>query len=86
VAADAAAYRRLLDAGLPAGRMLRLGPTVAIAAPGEELLTYDDARWQVDVDGGELLLTNLVDRLTPCDALRTGVRGTVTEAGRLLLD
>ena len=85
VAADATAYERLRDAGLPAGRMLRLGPTVAIAAPGEELLVYDAARWRVDVDDGELLLTNLADRLTACDALRTGLRGTVPEPGRLSL-
>ena len=48
-------------------------------------LAYDAQRWQVDEDGGELVLTNVADRLTPCDRFRTGVRGSVPEPGRLLL-
>jgi len=85
VAGDAVAHGRLHDAGVPAGRWLRLGPTSAVAAPGEEALSYDATRWQVDEDVGELLLTNVADRLRPCDAFRTGVRGTVAAPGRLLL-
>jgi hypothetical protein len=85
VAADDTAERRLRDAGLPTGRWLRLGPTSAVCAPGDETLRYDHGRWQVDEDGAELRLTNLVPRLTPCEAFRTGVRGEVVEPGRIRL-
>jgi len=85
VAADAEAHDRLRGAGLPTGRWLRLGPTSAISAPGDEALSYDADRWQVDEIAGELVLTNLADRLTPCDGFRTGVRGRVLEPGHLLL-
>ena len=85
VAADAGAQARLRDAGIAAGRWLRLGPTSAIGLPDEQTLAYDAQRWLVDEDGGELVLTNVADRLTPCDRFRTGVRGSVPEPGRLLL-
>jgi hypothetical protein len=85
VAADAAAFARLTDAGLPTGRWLRLGPTSAVSVPGEDALAYDATRWQVDEDGGALLLTNLAERYTPCERFHTGVRGTVPEPGKILL-
>jgi len=85
VAADAGAQARLRDAGVAAGRWLRLGPTSAVGIPGEQSLTYDAQRWLVDEDEGELVLTNLADRLTPCDRFRTGARGSVPEPGRLIL-
>ncbi len=85
VAADDVAHDRLRDAGLPTGRYLRLGPTSAMAAPGEEALTYDATRWQVDEEEGALVLTNLAPRHTPCDRFATGIRGTVPERGTLLL-
>jgi hypothetical protein len=86
LAADAGAFARLTDAGIATGRYLRLGPTCAVAPPDVDALAYDATRWQVDEEGGELLLTNLADRLTPCDRFRTGIRGTVPEPGRILLD
>lgn len=85
VAADDAAFMRLAAVGLQPGRYLRLGPTCAVAPPGEDALTYDATRWEVSEDGGELLLTNIVDRLTPCVSFRTGVRGTVPEPGKITL-
>jgi len=85
VAADATAFARLTDAGLPTGRWLRLGPTSAVSVPGEDALAYDATRWQVDEDGGALVLTNLAERFTPCDRFHTGVRGSVPEPGKLLL-
>jgi hypothetical protein len=85
VAADETAYDRLRAAGLPTGRYLRLGPTSAVAAPSEDALSYDATRWQVDEDGGALLLTNLAPRYTPCDRFYTGIRGTVPEPGKVLL-
>ena len=85
VAGDDEAWQRLRAAGLPTGRWVRLGPTSAISAPGHDELAYDPTRWQVDEDGGELVITSLADRLTPCDRFRTGVRGLVTEPGRILV-
>jgi hypothetical protein len=85
VAADATAFTRLRDAGLPTGRYLRLGPTSAVATPGEDALSYDATRWQVDEDAGALVLTNLAERFTPCDRFATGIRATVPEPGKLLL-
>lgn len=86
VAADADGARRLADAGLPAARWVRLGPTSAVSVPGDDTLIYDPDRWSVDDAGGELLLTNRVPRLTPCDRFRTGVRGQVRAPGRLRVD
>ena len=83
VAADADAYGRLRAAGLTPGRWLRLGPLSAIALPGDDALTYDATRWQVEATDGELVVTNLAERLTPCDRFATGVGGRVLEPGRL---
>jgi hypothetical protein len=85
VAADADAARRLAAAGLPTGRWARLGPTSAVSTPGDHALAYDAGRWRVDEEGGELLVTNRVDRCTSCEALATGVRGRVVAPGRIVL-
>ena len=71
---------------VPAARWLRLGPTSAVSVPGDDTLVYDADRWTVDDTGGELWLTNRVPRLTRCDRFRTGVRGRVSEPGRLRVD
>ncbi len=83
VTSDEDAHGRLTAAGLAPRRWVKLGPTSAIeAADG---LHYDDTRWQVEADpeSGELLITNVFPRLTPCDRFRTGVRGAVLEPGRI---
>jgi hypothetical protein len=80
---------RLEATGIPARRWVTLGPTSALQPLDDDALVYDPTRWDVESDhiegDGELVITNLVDRLTPCDALRTGVRGNVLEPGRLRL-
>jgi hypothetical protein len=86
VAADRDAAQRLGGAGIESGRWVRLGPTSVIAGRGEDLFEYDPSRWRVDDGDGELLLTNLAQRLTPCDRLATGWRGQVVEPGRLRVD
>jgi hypothetical protein len=86
VAADRDAAHRLGDAGIDAGLWLRLGPTSVIAAAGEDRFSYDPGRWQIDQDDGELVLTSVAARLTPCDRLATGWRGQVLEPGRIRLD
>ena len=81
---DEGAHARLRAAGLAPRWWVKLGPTSAIEAG--DWLRYDAERWQVEPDPGtgELLVTNLVPRLTGCDRLRTGVRATAVEPGLLL--
>jgi hypothetical protein len=86
VAADEQAETRLRDAGVDAGRWLKLGATSAFRVPGDDALVYDESRWHVDEEGGELLLTNVVPRLTESRRFRTGTRGRVLEPGRLTVE
>jgi len=85
VASGTAARVRLAAAGVTAGVWLRLGALSAVAYPGETELRYDATRWQVDDADGELLVTNLVDRLSPSDGFRTGVQGRIPTPGRIAL-
>jgi hypothetical protein len=85
VTADDQAHERLTATGVTPRRWVKLGPTSALEA--DDGLRYDAARWHVepDPDTGALLVTNLVPRLTPCDRLPTGIRGSVPEPGLLSL-
>jgi hypothetical protein len=85
VTADAEAHARLRAAGLKARRWVRLGPTSAIEGLGDDGPVYDATRWSVEEDGVELVVTNVAPRLTSCQRLPTGVRGTVSEPGRIAL-
>jgi len=85
VASGPGAQTRLAAAGTIAGTWLRLGAQNALACPGEDQLRYDATRWQVDEADGELLVTNLADRLTPSDHFCTGVQGRVPTPGRIAL-
>lgn len=86
VAADPDAARRLHGNGVDAGSWVRLGPTSVIAGPGDDGFAYDPGRWQIEERDGELLITNVAARLTPCDRLATGHRGRVLEPGRIRVD
>jgi hypothetical protein len=83
VTSDDDAHARLNAAGMAPRRWVRLGPTSAIEGLGEDGPVYDAARWDVETDGGELLVSNLVPRLSDARRLRTGVRGQVVAAGRV---
>jgi len=83
VAADDDAHTRLRAAGLTPRRSVQLGPTTAIEGLDADGPVYDPARWDVDVDGGEFVISNLVPRLTPARRLRTGVHGRVVGDGRV---
>jgi hypothetical protein len=86
VTVDEGAHARLEAVGLRPRRWVTLGPTSALASLDDDALVYDATRWRVEADeAGELLITNLVDRLTPCDRFRTGVRATLLEPGRFTL-
>jgi hypothetical protein len=83
VAADDEAHARLRAAGLAPRRFVQLGPTTAIEGLDADGPVYDASRWAVEEDHGELLVSNLVPRLTEAQQLRTGVRGRVVEEGRV---
>ncbi len=84
-AADGDAASRLAGAGVPTARWQQVGPTSAMSTPGDAMLDYDADRWRLEDEAGELLITNLAPRLTPCDRFRSGVAGRVVEPGRLTL-
>jgi hypothetical protein len=84
VTADDDAHARLRAAGLAPRRWVKLGPTSAIESIDEDGPVYDATRWDVEQDGGELVISNRVPRLTPARALRTAVRG-VPASGRITL-
>jgi hypothetical protein len=85
VAADQGAAAQVAAADLPTARWQRLGPTSAVSTPGAATLDYDAARWRVEDDGGELVVTSLAARLRPCVRFRTGVAGRVVASGQLTL-
>ena len=85
VCASADAARRLQAARLQPRGWVKLGPTSAFQGPDDDAFVYDETRWQIDEDDGELLITNIAERLTPSERLRTGVCGSVTAPGRLAI-
>ncbi len=94
VTTDEGAFAALTAAGIRPWRSRAVGPTTMFEdAPGSGRLTYDPARWAVEVDAagadasgvGPLLLTNVAARLTPSTRLDSGLRGHVPEPGTILL-
>jgi hypothetical protein len=83
VTSDAHAHARLRASGLAPKRWVRLGPTSAIEGLDGNGPRYDATRWDVEEVHGELLVSNLVPRLTEARRLRTGVRGRVVGDGRV---
>jgi hypothetical protein len=83
VAGDAEAHGRLRAAGLTPRRSVQLGPTTAIEGRDADAPVYDATRWAVDELEGELVVSNLMPRLTEARRLRTGVRGRVAGEGRV---
>ncbi len=83
VSADAAAHARMRADGLAPRRSVQLGPTTAIEGLDQSGLVYDATRWSVEEVDGELVISNLVPRMTEARQLRTGVRGRVVREGRV---
>jgi hypothetical protein len=84
VCVDPDAASRLRKAGLAPRGWVMLGPTSAVQDLDDDDFVYDETRWTVEQgDGGELSVTNIADRLTPCDRFSTGITGAVTAPGRL---
>jgi hypothetical protein len=83
VTTDDDARTRLRAAGLAPRRWVKLGPTNAIEDVAGEGPLYDASRWRVEEHGGELVVSNLVARLTDATGLRTGIPGRVVEEGRI---
>jgi hypothetical protein len=83
VAADGDADRRLHAEGLTPRRAVQLGPTTAVEALDRRGPVYDATRWAVEEVDGELVVSNVVPRLTEARRLRTGIRGRVVGEGRV---
>lgn len=83
VAADGEAHTQLRAAGLAPRRSVQLGPTTAVEGLDQNDPFYDATRWSVEQIDGELVISNLVPRLTEARQLRTGVRGRVVAEGRV---
>jgi hypothetical protein len=83
VAADGDARARLGAAGLTPRHSVQLGPTTAIEGLDQPGPVYDATRWGVEEIDGELVVSNVVPRLTEARRLRTGVRGRVKGEGRV---
>ena len=83
VTGDENAHERLRAAALAPRRWLKLGPTSAIEDVADQGPVYDASRWRVEEEDGELVISNLVPRLTAATRLPTGIRGRVVEEGRV---
>lgn len=77
VAARAGAYERLRDAGLVPRWWLHVGPTIAVECDALDGAHVDSDEWDVEDDGGEVLLTARQPRATEIDRLRTGVHAEI---------
>jgi hypothetical protein len=78
VTTDETAHRALVDAGLRPLRWLSVGATSAVECADRCGLHLDGERWEVDVEAGQVLITNRSERLTPSERLPTGIRGAIT--------
>ena len=65
---------------------VRLGPALALGLPGGPGVVVNAAEWTVDVDDGELVVSNKRERATTFDRVPTGVRGSVISAADGTLD
>jgi hypothetical protein len=81
LSARAGAYERLRDAGLAPRWWLHVGPTVAVECDQLQGAHIDDEEWELDAEGGEVLISARKPRAAAIDRLHTAVRGEiVTEA------
>lgn len=79
------ATSELAAAGIEAGTFAGIGPATAVTRADGVLLSYDDREWRIDAPDGEFLVTSVGERAHRVTSARTGVRGSVSADGRLLL-
>jgi hypothetical protein len=77
LAARAGAYERLEAAGLAPRWWLHVGPTVAVECDRLAGAHIDDSEWEIEAEGGEILVTARSARAATIERLATGVRGEV---------
>jgi hypothetical protein len=77
LAARAGAYERLRDAGLAPRWWLHVGPAIAVECDALDGAHVDNDEWDVEEDGGEILLSARRPRAMTVDRLRTGVRAEI---------
>ena len=75
--ADDAAWRTLVDAGLAPRRWAKVGPTSALECAQRSGLHLDGERWNVEVKGDRVVISNRAARLTPSARLATGFVGLI---------
>lgn len=79
------ATSELAAAGIEAGTFACVGPATAVTRAEGVLLSYDDREWRIDASNGEFLVSTVGERAHRATGARTGVRGSVSGDGRLLL-
>jgi hypothetical protein len=85
VAAMPDAIDRLRSAGLAPWTLLPIGPLWAFEPPAGGGADYDRSEWRVESVDGELHVSSVAPRATTLQRLATGVRGTVSAEGRIVL-
>ena len=75
--ADEVAWRALVDAGLAPRRWTKVGPTGALECAQRAGLHLDGQRWNVQVEGDQVVISNRAARLTPSARLETGFVGLI---------
>jgi hypothetical protein len=60
--------------------IVRLGPALAMGAPGRPGVLVNAREWHIDVDNEQLLISNVADRATRFTRYPTGTRGSVISA------
>lgn len=68
----------LSELGIDAGLYVRLGPALAVSSPDHAGLQYDEKEWAIESVDGQLVVSTVGPRATPCDRQPTGVAGEVT--------
>jgi hypothetical protein len=59
---------------------VRLGPALAMGVPGRAGVLVNAREWHIEVDNGQLLVSNVAERATRFTRYPTGTRGSVIAA------
>jgi hypothetical protein len=82
------AMARLAGTAPKVSLFVRSGPALALGLPDVPGVVVNAAEWTVDVDDGELVVSNTRERATAFERIPTGVRGSVISVrdGAITLD
>lgn len=71
------AYDALVALGIPARRVVSIGPMLALECASGGL-HYDNREWTLEAEDGELLLSSRLNRVEPLERLPVGHKGSVS--------